>query len=209
MVDMDSPALTARAAGLESCTRCMRVQEPARNCIRCGAPLHSREPHSLQRVWAWLVAGMLLYIPANTYPMLRTSTLGTTSESTIIGGAWELVEHGSYGVAAIVIIASVVIPILKFIAVGYLALSLREEDLASAHQRQLLYEVVEFIGRWSMIDVFVVAILSALVQLDFVASVNPGPAAACFALSVAFTMLSAQSFDPRFIWDVAEKEKRE
>ncbi|MEO0913050.1 MAG: paraquat-inducible protein A, partial [Pseudomonadota bacterium] len=206
MVDMVGTPLTAREAGLVACTRCMKVQEPARNCIRCAAPLHSREPKSLQRVWAWLAAGLLLYIPANTYPMLRTSTLGSSTESTIIGGAIELVEYGSYGVAAIVLFASVVIPVLKFIAIGYLALTLQKPGKTSAHQKLFLYEIVEFIGRWSMIDVFVVAILSALVQLDFVASINPGPAAACFALSVAFTMLSAQSFDPRLIWDAAGKD---
>ncbi len=197
-------ALTARKAGLEACTRCGRVQRPAPNCERCAAPLHSREPHSLQRAWAWLFAGILLYIPANTYPMLLTSTLGTTRESTIVGGVFELVEYGSYGVALIVFTASVLIPILKFVAIGYLALSLRPAAQLSQHHRLLLFEVVEFIGRWSMIDVFVVAILSALVQLDFVATVNPGPAAACFALSVAFTMLSAQSFDPRLIWDAED-----
>ncbi len=190
-----------------ACTRCMKVQPPGRNCQRCAAPLHAREPNSLQRVWAWLAAGILLYIPANTYPMLRTSTLGSTSDSTIVGGVIELVHYGSYGVAFIVFFASIVIPVLKFVAIAYLALSLKRGVETTTHQRLILFEVVEFIGRWSMIDVFVVAILSALVQLDFVASVNPGPAAACFALSVAFTMLSAQSFDPRLIWDVAKKER--
>lgn len=146
---------------------------------------------------------MIAYIPANVYPMLRTSTLGHMSESTIVGGAIELVEYGSFGVAFIVFFASVVIPISKFIAIAYLAY--RVQKGKRGHARHLhLYEVVEFIGRWSMIDVFVVAILSALVQLNFVATINPGIAAVSFALSVAFTMISANSFDPRLIWDTRE-----
>ena len=161
---------------------------------------------SLQRVWAWLAAGIILYIPANIYPMLLTRTLGRELESTIVGGVFELIGLGSYAVAGIVFAASVVIPVGKFIAIAVLALGLSNGSRLSPHKRMKLYEVVEFIGRWSMIDVFVVAILTALVQLGFVASINPGPAAVCFGLSVVFTMLSAQSFDPRMIWDAAGQD---
>lgn len=199
--------LTARRAGLVGCTTCGRVH-PAGDqyCHRCGAPLTSRDSGSLQRVWAWLFAGMVAYIPANLYPMLQTSTLGRTQENTIVGGVVELLDHGSWGVATIVFTASVLIPIGKFIAIAYLAISVRSATVIRGHGRQHLYEVVEFIGRWSMIDVFVVAILAALVQLDFVATVRPGIAAASFALSVAFTMISAQNFDPRLIWDAYEAD---
>ncbi|MDU8913328.1 paraquat-inducible protein A [Aestuariicoccus sp. MJ-SS9] len=194
--------LTARSAGLVACTRCGRVHPPAQaHCLRCGAALQSRDDGSLQRVWAWLFAGIVVYIPANVYPMLRTTSLGKITESTIVGGVIDLMHHGAYGIAAIVFIASVVIPVAKFIAIAYLALTVRHQAPMRAHGRHRLYEIVEFIGRWSMIDVFVVAILSALVQLNFAASINPGIAAVSFALSVAFTMLSAQSFDPRLIWD--------
>ena len=155
---------------------------------------------SLQKVWAWLVAGLIAYVPANIYPMLRTSTLGQTSENTLMGGIIELVHHGSYGVAFIVFFASILIPIAKFIAIAFLAISVRKPANLGNHERLVLYEVVEFIGRWSMIDVFVVAILTALVQLDFAAAISPGIAAVSFALSVAFTMLAAQSFDPRLMW---------
>lgn len=200
--------ITARDAGLLACTRCGRVHpRDATDCTRCGAPLDPRGRQSIQVVWAWLIAGFIAYIPANIYPMLRTSTLLDRSESTIIGGAIDLVHHGAYGVAAIVFFASVVIPIGKFLAIGYLAMGLRPPSYMSTHQRHLLYEVVEFIGRWSMIDVFVVAILSALVQLGSVAIINPGIAAVSFALSVAFTMLSAQSLDPRLIWDADEETR--
>lgn len=196
--------VTARAAGLVGCAECGHVhRREVEICTVCGSVLRSRDSASLQKVWAWLVAGMVVYIPANVYPMLRTSTFGRTSDSTIVGGVLELVEHGSYGVAFIVFFASVVIPISKFIAIAYLAY--RVQTGKRGHMRHLhLYEVVEFIGRWSMIDVFVVAILSALVQLNFVATVNPGIAAVSFALSVAFTMISANSFDPRLIWDTRE-----
>lgn len=210
--DMENPGrtgevLTARRAGLIGCGRCGRVHGPAaRACLRCGGALVGRDRMSLQRVWAWLFAGIVVYIPANIYPMLLTSQFGRTSENTILGGVIDLVDHGSYGIALIVFTASVVIPIGKFIAIAYLALSVKSAVVIRGHGRQRLYEVVEFIGRWSMIDVFVVAILAALVQFDFVATVNPGIAAVSFALSVAFTMLSAQSFDPKAIWDAYEAD---
>ncbi|MEM8537177.1 MAG: paraquat-inducible protein A [Pseudomonadota bacterium] len=175
------------------------------NCKRCGGTLQSRDTQSLQKVWAWLIAGMIAYIPANTYPMLLTATLTERSESTIIGGVFELIALGSYGVAFIVFVASVVIPIGKFVAIIYLAVTVQKRSGLHKHERFVAYEVVEFIGRWSMIDVFVVAILSALVQLDTIATINPGIAAVSFALSVIFTMLAAQAFDPRLIWD-ADRE---
>ncbi|MDF0600241.1 paraquat-inducible protein A [Psychromarinibacter sp. C21-152] len=197
---------TARSQGLVACHRCGRVHAAGTGrCTRCGGAIESRDAASLQRVWAWLLAGIVVYIPANVYPMLRTATLLDRDESTIVGGVIDLFQHGSYAVAAIVFIASVVIPIGKFLAIAYLALGIRRTVVMNAHQRHRLFEVVEFIGRWSMIDVFVVAILSALVQLGSVAIINPGIAAVSFALSVAFTMLSAQSLDPRLIWDADEE----
>ena len=198
------PILTARAAGLVGCAECGHVhQRGTATCSVCGSRMTSRDMSSVQRVWAWLFAGLVVYIPANVYPMLRTTTFGNTQESTIVGGVFDLIDHGSYGVALIVFVASVIIPVSKFIAIAYLALRVqRGKPGTSTHFH--LYEFVEFIGRWSMIDVFVVAILSALVQLNFVASINPGIAAVSFALSVAFTMISANSFDPRLIWDAPE-----
>jgi paraquat-inducible protein A len=194
--------ISARQAGLVACQRCGQVHPMQdRVCKRCGSALQSRDVDSLQKVWAWLLAGMIAYVPANIYPMLLTATLTERSESTIIGGVVELIEHGSLGIAAIVFVASVVIPIGKFTAIAYLAISVQRQSMTSQHARHRAYEVVEFIGRWSMIDVFVVAILSALVQLDTIATINPGIAAVSFALSVIFTMLSAQAFDSRLIWD--------
>jgi paraquat-inducible protein A len=202
--------LTARDAGLIGCTQCGKVHLPtAETCSRCGATLQMRDKASLQKVWAWLIAGIIVYIPANLYPMLATASLGHTTENTIVGGVIELMHHGSYGVAGIVFVASIVIPVAKFIAIAFLALTVTRRVRMSAHHRHTLFEVVEFIGRWSMIDVFVVAILSSLVRLDFAATITPGIAAISFALSVAFTMIAALSFDERLIWDASEDEPRE
>ena len=194
--------LTARAAGLVACTRCTRVWPMGTpTCARCGSRLVSRDPKSLSRVWAWWLAGLMAYVPANLYPMLRTRTIGYDQSDTIIQGAIELMRFGAVGVGLVIIVASVFIPVAKFIAIAALARAVRRGARTSAETRQRIYEIVEYIGRWSMIDVFVVAILTALVQLSVVASIEPGPAALAFALSVIFTMFSAQAFDPRLIWD--------
>ena len=194
--------LTAREMGLVSCLRCNHVWEQGTaRCGRCGYKLEVRQHQSLQRVWALWLMGLLCYIPANLYPMLQTRTLFFTQQDTIVGGAIDLIHHGSIGIAAIILFASVAIPIGKFLAIAFLALSVKRPSVVSPHQRHLLYEVVEYIGRWSMIDIFVVAILSSLVQLNVLAAVYPGLASLFFALSVIFTMLSAQAFDSRMIWD--------
>jgi len=192
--------------GLVACRNCGQVhQKGATRCKRCESVLQSRDHQSLQKVWAWLIAGIIAYIPANTYPMLLTSTLLERSESTIMGGVVDLVNYGAIGIALVVFIASVAIPVGKFLAIMYLAISVQRGSQSHQHGRHKAYDIVEFIGRWSMIDVFVVAILSALVQLDTLATINPGIAAVSFALSVIFTMLAAQSFDARLIWDVDRK----
>lgn len=193
---------TARAAGLVGCRTCGKVSPKGTTlCPRCESPLSSRDHASVQTALAWMAAGIIAYIPANIYPMLLTATLTDAQESTIVGGAIELIRYGEIMVALIVLIASVAIPVGKFVAIGYLAYAVKRPGTLSGHRLQHLYDMVEFIGRWSMIDVFVVAILSALVQLGLVASINPGPAAVAFALSVIFTMLSARAFDSRLIWD--------
>ncbi|WP_116133407.1 paraquat-inducible protein A [Tropicimonas sp. IMCC34043] len=194
--------LTARQAGLVACTHCARVWPlGTETCGRCGKRLQSRDTHSMSRVWAWWVVGLICYIPANLFPMLKTTLLAKTAGSTIVGGAVELMAHGDIPVALVILTASVAIPMGKFVAVAYLALSVQHGWTHDLLRRMQLYEVVEFVGRWSMIDVFVVAVLSALVQLSVVVSIHPGPAAVTFALSVVFTMLSARSFDSRMIWD--------
>ncbi len=198
---------TAKEEGFVACQNCGKVHAAdLAFCTRCEGRLFSRKPNSLQQVWGWLVAGIIMFFPANIYPMLKTSTLVEESESTILGGVVELVHYGSFGIAAVVFIASILIPIGKFVAIIYLAWSVQKRSVLNMHQRHKLYDIVEFIGRWSMIDVFVVAILSALVQLNTLATIHPGIAAVSFALSVIFTMLAAQSFDPRMIWDADRNE---
>ena len=175
-------------------------------CGRCGSVLSSRDRTSLQRVWAWWIAGVICYIPALTEPMLLTKTLFQNEASTIVGGAVDLWVYGDPGIAFIILLASVGIPVAKFICIAWLALSVQGRALSPPGTRHLVYHVVEYIGRWSMIDVFVVAILSSLVQFSAVATIEPGPASLAFAFSVIFTMLSAQSFDSRRIWDSFERE---
>ncbi|MFD2741442.1 paraquat-inducible protein A [Sulfitobacter aestuarii] len=195
--------------GIVACTRCTKAWPLGTDvCGRCGHRLVSRDRMSLQRVWAYWLMGLICYVPANIYPMLRTKTLFIVDESTIVGGAVELAHHGSWGVAIIILIASVAIPVGKFWAIAFLAISVRHGSKVSNRARQLMFEVVEYIGRWSMIDIFVVAILSSLVQLRTLATINPGAASIFFALSVIFTMLSAQAFDPRMIWDAQSKARR-
>ena len=201
----DGHVMTAHRAGLIGCRSCGRVwPEDNTVCARCGARLVPPDRRGLQKVWAWWLAGLIMYVPANLFPIMRTEIfagLQGDSDATIFQGVLQLVHHGSYDIALVIFFASIVVPIAKFVAIAWLALAAgRPATVEGAHVRLKVYEVVEFVGRWSMIDVFVVAILSALVQLGFVASISPGPAAVSFALSVAFTMLSAQSFDPRLIW---------
>lgn len=197
--------INARDLGVVACTRCLQVW-PAEttSCARCGRGLVQRDLKSLQRVWAWWIVGLMCYIPANLYPMLRTRTLFYVQEDTIVGGAIELIHYGNVGIALIILLASVAIPLGKFMAIAFLAISVTRPSSISKTQRQMLYEVVEYIGRWSMIDIFVVAILSSLVQLKVLVAINPGMASLFFALSVIFTMLSAQAFDSRMIWDAQQ-----
>jgi paraquat-inducible protein A len=200
--------VTALEAGLIGCGTCGRVVAPGPvTCPRCGSALHSRWPGSLEKVMAWWFAGLIVYIPANLYPMLRTTMLGREVDSTIVGGVADLFHHGAYFVGVVVLLASVIIPISKFMVIAYLVYSIRYRVTLSQHRRTVLYEIVEFIGRWSMVDVFVVAILAALVNLGFLVGFRAGTAAVFFALSVAFTMVSALSLDPRLIWDRTEGDE--
>lgn len=202
--------ISARDLGVVACTRCLQVwPAEVKTCGRCGHKLVQRDIKSLQRVWAWWIMGLICYIPANLYPMLQTRTLFFVQEDTIVGGAIELIQYGNLGIALIILLASVAIPIGKFMAIAFLALSVKRPSAVSKTQRQMLYEVVEYIGRWSMIDIFVVAILSSLVQLKVLVAINPGLASLFFALSVIFTMLSAQAFDSRMIWDAQQGRGQE
>ena len=196
-------ALTAMQAGLASCHVCGTLQsfEADRHCVRCGSRLYQRKPFSLQRSWAFLITGLILYLPANLYPIMTTTQLGVTDENTIIGGVILLWSIKSYPVAVIVFVASIVIPLLKFLVISLLLLSIWRGHAGKLGQQTRLFRFIEYIGPWSMIDVFVVILLVALIQFGGIASVLPGPAAMAFAGMVMATMLAAISFDTRLLWD--------
>ncbi|MEN8213365.1 MAG: paraquat-inducible protein A [Pseudomonadota bacterium] len=199
-------AVTAREAGLAACHVCGKLQPfaPARHCERCGSSLYQRKPFSVQRSWAFLITALILYLPANLYPIMTTATLGIKDENTIIGGVILLWGMKSYPVAVIVFIASIVIPLLKFLVISLLLLSIwrdKQGKLGKLGQQTRLFRFIEYIGPWSMIDVFVVILLVALIRFGGIASVLPGPAAMAFAGMVIATMLAALSFDTRLLWD--------
>jgi paraquat-inducible protein A len=175
------------------------LPEPA--CPRCGSALHRRKMASYARTWALLIAGFLLYIPANVLPIMRTASLGDVDDNTILSGVVELWTKGSPDLAVIVFTASILVPMTKFFVLATLLVSARRGSAWARPQRAKLYRLVEFIGYWSMLDVFVVALLTALVQFGIFSLVAPLPGVIFFGLTVVLTMLASMSFDPRLTWD--------
>lgn len=196
---------SARESGLAVCRTCGTLTDrPGEFCVVCGTRTSIRTPHSLQRVWAFWFAGIAAYIPGNLLPIMVTQSVAGDSPSTIMSGVVSLIHHGSFEIAAVIFIASIVVPVSKFIIIAWLALSIQRGWSLSEHRRHFAHEAVELIGRWSMIDVFVVAALAALIQVGALMSILPGVGVNAFAMSVIFTMVSAMSFDPRLIWDDAK-----
>jgi paraquat-inducible protein A len=201
-VSGSSEARTARDLNLASChTCCKLVPVEQHHCPRCGSMVHQRETDSLQRTLALLITASILYIPANLYPIMYTDQLGRTEASTIIGGVVLLIKLGSVPIAAVIFIASVMVPLGKLFAMFYLVWTVERHSPLEPRQRTVMYQVTEFIGKWSMVDVFVVAILVALVNLGGLLVIRPGIAALSFAGVVIVTMIAAESFDSRLIWD--------
>jgi len=208
MVENQASNLSAREAGLMAC-QCCGLMQGARHesvCERCGASVKSRRHNSLQRTWAFLSVGIFAYIPANTSPIMQTQSLSGKTQDTIVSGVFSLASSGSYFVAVVVFVASVCIPVSKFLIVIALALSVQFSWNMSEVTRHRLHTLTEFIGRWSMIDVFVVAVLAGLIQLGAVLTITPGVGINAFALSVVFTMLAASSLDPRLLWDYQQDD---
>jgi paraquat-inducible protein A len=206
---MTNGALTAARAGLVSCATCGLLSRPADPaqpgfCRRCGEALEFRRRRSVETTWALLIAAAVCYIPANALPVLNTSAFGSTESDTILGGVVFLYTSGSWPLALIVLIASVMIPLGKLVALAYLLVSVQRRSVSAPRDRTRLYRMVEFIGRWSMLDVFVDTFTVALVQLQPLMSVKPGPGVLFFAAVVVLTMLAAEVFDPRLIWDAAD-----
>ena len=197
------PGLTAEEQGLIGCEQCGQLQpvDGHSRCRRCGGALHPRRPASLQRTWALLIAATLFCFPAHLYPIMTTTSLGNTQPSTIISGVLQFLSHGDWPIALIIFSASVLVPFGKIMALAWLCLAVRRGAPVDMHAQMRLYRITEWVGRWSMIDVFVVAIVVALVRLGNLMSITPGPGGVAFAAVVVLTMLAAFSFDPRLLWD--------
>lgn len=196
-------------AGLLVCHECHQLNpiEPEvehQYCSRCGGSVHARRPNSLVRTWALLLTSALLYIPANVLPIMTINSLGKGAPATIMEGVVELLQHGMLPIAAVVFIASILVPTFKLVGIALLLYSVQRHQPMSARQRILMYRFIEWIGRWSMLDIFVIAILVALVNFGSLASIEADAGAAAFASVVILTMLAALTFDPRLIWDNTE-----
>lgn len=192
--------------GLVSCTSCGLLSRPAPNaqrghCPRCGVKLTEASHASVQVTWALLIAAAILYIPANSLPVLVSTSLGSSQSDTIISGVAYLYQSGSWPLALIVLVASVIVPLGKIVVLAYLLITVQLGSVKNNRDRTRLYRTVEFVGRWSMLDVFVDAFIVALVQLEPLMSVEPGPGVAVFMSVVVLTVFAARSFDPRLIWN--------
>ena len=201
-----SAPVTAMRMGLQSCSGCHLLSRPAPGeefgrCPRCAQALYFRKPASIQRTWAFVIAAAVCYIPANLLPVLTTTTASGADSDTILQGVVLLWSPTGWPLSLIVLFASIMIPSAKIIALAYLLITVQRGSVRNNEQRVRLYRAVEFIGRWSMVDVFVDTFTAALIQLQPLMSVEPGPGLFFFAAVVVLTMLAVESFDPRLIWD--------
>ena len=201
--------ITAQQRGIARCTQCGKLSRIATaskthswHCSRCAAPLSFRRPHSLQRAWAYTLAATFLMIPANILPILTVISFGQGDPDTIMSGVVKLWVADLQAIAAIVFIASIVVPVIKLIIIVILILVVQLRLPLSKQQCTVLYRFIHFIGRWSMLDLFMISILVTLVHLGNIATVESGPAATAFAAVVVLTLLAANSFDPRLLWDL-------
>jgi len=192
--------LTCACCGLTSGAPAGRVGESRFRCPRCGHPLYVRKPMSLQRTWAYVITSAILFVPANALPILSTIDVLGSKPHTIAGGIAELWDGGDWGLATIVFIASLVVPLVKIGVLALLAASVEYAPDWRRPERARLFRIVETVGHWSMLDVYVVVLLGGIVRFGPLASVQPEPGLIAFAAVVVLTMLAAQSFDPRLIW---------
>lgn len=201
----------ASITGACLCTRCGTLNETPKEsgCVVCSAPLEQRKADSLQRTVAWLITAVVLYVPANVWPIMTTSYLGSPTESTIVGGVIQLWHHKSYLPAGIIFVASVMVPVAKMMSLAWLCWISSFGYRLSQPRHTKLYEITELLGRWSMIDICVVAVLVALVQFGSLLRIESGVAGLAFAGVVICTMFAAHAFDPRLIWDAIARRKEE
>lgn len=190
---------------LISCKNCKKIYEKKNlnsfSCTRCGKKVEKRVKHTLQTSLALTITAVLLYIPAMMYPMMQITQFGVTEESTIIEGIISFLNYGNYFIATVIFIASVAIPILKLFGLLFIFLSVKIDIKVSNRRKILMYKYIEAIGKWSMIDIYVVALLASIVQLDEMFSIKGGVAATSFCLMVVITIFAANKFDTRVIWD--------
>ncbi|MDO9358737.1 MAG: paraquat-inducible protein A [Polaromonas sp.] len=201
---MTAAAARAIDRGLVGCRHCGSVWQDVVDgtpCGRCSTPLHMRKPDSLNRTWAFLIAACVMYLPANLLPVMVTRTLFGTSDDTIMSGVIYFWVTGAYGLAAIVFVASFLVPLFKLAALFVLVTSAQRRSRWRRAERAKLYHVIEIIGRWSMLDVFVVALLAGLVRIQGFAEITAGVGIAAFGAVVVLTMLASLSFDPKLSWD--------
>jgi paraquat-inducible protein A len=199
---MSEPLPRAASHGLAGCHTCGKVSPVSLgNCPRCGTHLHLRKPDSIQRTLALMAAAGALYIPANVLPIMTVVELGVVTESTIVSGMVTFWRQGAYPIAIVIFTASILIPLLKIIALSWLCLAASGKLHPSPAMLGKIYWFTELLGRWSMVDIFVVGILVALVQLGNYMTITAGPGALAFAGVVVLTMFAAMSFDPRLLWD--------
>lgn len=191
-----------------ACGKACDASHEVHHCERCGAPMHARKPNSLTRTWAYLIAALVFYVPANLLPVMNTKMLGSGDDSTIMSGVIEFWSHGAWDIALIIFIASIAVPATKFVALGMLLITVQRGSDWAQKERSKLYRFVELIGYWSMLDVIVVALVAALVKFQALGDIEPRPGILFFGLVVVFTMLAAMSFDPRMIWESRQPEER-
>jgi paraquat-inducible protein A len=208
---MKSEPVTAASQGLCPCHACGLItrysgSRAEAHCPRCNARLYQRKPNNTQQCWALLIAAYILYIPANMLIIMETGSLISYRKDTILSGVVHLWQTGSMIIATIVFIASIIVPIFKLVALSYLLISVQSGSKRMMLKRARLYRLVELVGRWSMLDIYVVALLAALVQLQSFAIVKAGPGAIAFGAVVVLTMFASMKFEPRLIWDPLQKE---
>jgi paraquat-inducible protein A len=198
---------------LVSCHSCHFLSQVPLNdsyqsfCPRCGEPLHARKVDSLRRTWALVLAAAILYIPANVLPVMQTVSMGSEQSDTILSGVIYLMVNGMWPLALVIFVASIFVPMMKLVVLVYLLLSVQLKSTRYAKDRTLLYRLIETVGRWSMVDIYVVTLLTALVKMGSMATVEVKTGMVAFAAVVVLTMLATSSFDPRLIWDVMETKK--
>lgn len=204
----------AAKSGFVRCDSCERLwpdrslrEGAAASCHRCGATLEHRKPDSLARTWALLIAATICYVPANLFPVMVVTGPGGSEADTILSGVQAMFTAGWYVVGALIFFASITVPVLKILTLFGLLVSVQRGSRWNPRDRTRLYRIVEFVGRWSMLDMFVVSLTVALVQLGVVATVEPAIGASFFAAVVVLTMFAASSFDPRLIWDAMEESE--